>query len=352
VHDWSAFLIYPITPEKTMFCKEIIVFDQSDSDLVLYMAGCTLAKVPGNQNWLEEKAVGGLPEYICRIARAIHRGDAAKTISQVIAIAVSRVKVWAGGGGGVTAKTRAKAAKAVAEWESKKKAAKLDNKVKASNSDELFLNLSSFNVDDIRRQYRAQNPSSDSMDSWIREMWSDFLIVSKEDVNGTTFVKVPYTVDDKGTATFGQPAEVKQTYVALSHDDLTTTLTDAQLEKAGLIPCTQKDNMSLVEAVALSQRMTKEFSELVAFSADKPHLSAVVELASRTFPTKSRDKMASKGTALPDGSFPIPDKDALRRAIQSFGRAKPADKAKVKAHIMKRARALNALDMIPDSWKS
>jgi hypothetical protein len=96
------------------------------------MAGCTLAKVPGNQNWLEEKAVGGLPEYICRIARAIHRGDASKTISQVIAIAVSRVKVWAGGGGGVTAKTRAKAAKAVAEWEAKKKAAKLDNKVKAS----------------------------------------------------------------------------------------------------------------------------------------------------------------------------------------------------------------------------
>lgn len=110
------------------------MFDQSDQDLTLFLAGCTLARVPGNQNWLEEKAVGGLPEYICRIARAIHEGDASKSISQVIAIAVSRVKVWASGGGGVTAKTRAKAAKAVAEWESKKKAAKLDNKVKASNS--------------------------------------------------------------------------------------------------------------------------------------------------------------------------------------------------------------------------
>lgn len=108
------------------------MFDDSDQALTLYLAGCTLARVPGNQNWLEEKAVGGLPEYICRIARAIHEGDAAKSISQVIAIAVSRVKVWASGGGGVTATTRAKAAKSLAEWESKKKAAKLDNKVKAS----------------------------------------------------------------------------------------------------------------------------------------------------------------------------------------------------------------------------
>ncbi len=38
-----------------------IAFSQADADLVVYLAGCTLAKVPGNQNWLEEKAVGGLP---------------------------------------------------------------------------------------------------------------------------------------------------------------------------------------------------------------------------------------------------------------------------------------------------
>jgi hypothetical protein len=75
-----------------------------------------------------------------------------------------------------------------------------------------------------------------------------------------------------------------------------------------------------------------------------------VELADRTFNQASRDKMASKGTAMPDGSFPIPDKDALRRAIQSFGRAKASAKAAVKAHIKRRAKALGATDMLPSDW--
>ena len=46
--------------------------------------------------------------------------------------------------------------------------------------------------------------------------------------------------------------------------------------------------------------------------------------------------------------FPIHDKADLRRAIQAFGRAK--DKAKAKAHIIRRARALKAVSMLPDSW--
>lgn len=108
------------------------MFDEADQSLVLYLARCSLAKKPGKNNWVEEDAVDGLPEYICRIARAIHR-DGSHSVSQSIAIAVGRAKTWARGGGGVTAATRAKAAKAVAEWEAKKKAAKADNKVKASH---------------------------------------------------------------------------------------------------------------------------------------------------------------------------------------------------------------------------
>ena len=76
-----------------------------------------------------------------------------------------------------------------------------------------------------------------------------------------------------------------------------------------------------------------------------------VALAARTFSTKSREKFAKKSVALPDGSFPIPDKDALRRAIASFGRAPEEKRAQVKAHIKRRARALGATDMIPDDWK-
>lgn len=244
------------------------MFDQSDQELTLFLAKCTLAKVPGNQNWLEEKAVGGLPEYICRIARAIHEGDGSKSISQVIAIAVSRVKVWAKGGGGVTAKTRVKAAKAVAEWESKKKAAKIDN-VKASNSDDNILNLASYNVDDIRKQYRETYPSSNTSGPYryIREMWSDHLIVNVEsgaEFDSIKFVKVPYTVDKAGKATFGEEKEVKQAYVELSNR---TELTDKQLELAGMIPCTEKTNKSLLDNVRLAHKLRMEQKDLMSLSA-------------------------------------------------------------------------------------
>lgn len=77
----------------------------------------------------------------------------------------------------------------------------------------------------------------------------------------------------------------------------------------------------------------------------------LIELSSRTFTTNQRDKLAAKGIAMPDGSFPIPDKDALARAIQSFGRAKEEDKPAVKAHILKRAKALKAESMLPEDWK-
>ncbi len=95
--------------------------------------------------------------------------------------------MWAAGGGGVTAKTRAKAAKAVAEWEAKKKAAKLDNKVKTSH---LF-----------------------------------------------------------------------------TEKDLVTSLTDAQLEQATLIPCTEKANRSLLETVRLAHQLRIEETELMKLSA-------------------------------------------------------------------------------------
>lgn len=258
------------------------MFDTTDTDLVLYMAGCTLARKPGKNNWVEEDAVNGLPEYICRIARAINRDDPSKSISQVIAIAVSRVKVWARGGGGVTAKTSAKAAKAVAEWEKKKAAAKLDNKkVKLAKEHDIFLNLAnSYNIDDIRRQYTSTYSNSSGNYRWIREMWSDFLIVSVEsEGDSMKFIKVPYTVDKEGKAEFGEESEVKQAFVDLSHEALQTRLTDAQLEKAAMIPCTVKDNRSIVDAITLSRKNSDELAALVAFSSNKPHLSALINLS-------------------------------------------------------------------------
>lgn len=71
------------------------------------------------KNWVT--SVGGLPRFIRAIAHALIRNGHSE--SNAIQIAVGVVKNWAAGGGDVSAKTRAKAAKALAEWEAKKAAA-------------------------------------------------------------------------------------------------------------------------------------------------------------------------------------------------------------------------------------
>lgn len=69
----------------------------------------------------------------------------------------------------------------------------------------------------------------------------------------------------------------------------------------------------------------------------------------KEFSEPKREKMASKGTAMPDGSFPIASKRDLANAITSWARAKNPDAAK--RWIKKRAKELGASDMIPKNWK-
>jgi hypothetical protein len=72
----------------------------------------------------------------------------------------------------------------------------------------------------------------------------------------------------------------------------------------------------------------------------------------RVFSTGRREKLAEKGKALPGGGYPIPDVNALRRAVQASGRnATPERFRQVKAHIIRNAERLNRPDLIPDNWK-
>jgi hypothetical protein len=64
--------------------------------------------------------------------------------------------------------------------------------------------------------------------------------------------------------------------------------------------------------------------------------------------TEERRKLAEQGKALPDGSFPIRNREDLKDAIQSYGRAK--DKAEAKRWIKKRAGELNAENELPEDW--
>ena len=76
--------------------------------------------------------------------------------------------------------------------------------------------------------------------------------------------------------------------------------------------------------------------------ADEP------EVEKREFTDAERADAADAGQALPDGSYPIKTVKDLKNAIQSYGRAK--DPAKVKAHIIARAKALGKESMIPENW--
>ncbi len=230
-----------------MYLGDRVVFERDELRLIVELAGgCSLDESPGS-NWVQRS--GGLPRYICEIARAIKRSG--KSTSQAIAIAVSRVKKWAAGADDVDADTRAKAAKALAEWEKlkgKNKAKSAAKDVKASHTgDILCLSAKSFNVDKVRQAFEASNRAA--RDEWyknnpgssysagvppymyVREMWSDYLIASAESRRADKLFKVGYTVDAKNNVTFSEPVEVQTQYVAVTADDLDDDIDDSALQK-------------------------------------------------------------------------------------------------------------------------
>lgn len=268
-----------------------------DADLILMLGGegpCSLNTSPG-VNWVEK--AGGLPGYICNIAKDVMEKGHPK--GSAIAIAVGTVKRWARGGDNVTAKTRAKAAAAVAAWEALKARNKAGHLVKASREDGtqfvLLTDVGSFSTDLVRRAFeRQQNakwkqhhadqfepqpfapslapdtdqddapdeddhfhaierpepyaadqsgaddsePDGDADDSydadndgdqgvpcvgWIRELWTDFVIIEVNDDDGDFLAKIPYTVSGLDV-NFGTPVAVQVNYTevpssALDDDD-------------------------------------------------------------------------------------------------------------------------------------
>lgn len=72
----------------------------------------------------------------------------------------------------------------------------------------------------------------------------------------------------------------------------------------------------------------------------KAYFDEDMEKSDRTFSAGTRRGYAKRGVAMADGSFPIPDADALRRAKLAVGRANPSKRSAVRAHINSRAKAL------------
>lgn len=96
-----------------------------------------------------------------------------------------------------------------------------------------------------------------------------------------------------------------------------------------------------------------EFEGLTASAGDRmervEEFAAMLEFA--TFTEEQRKELAKKGQALKDGSFPIRNEADLKNAIRAVGRAAKGKRTEVRAHIVKRAKALGAAKLIPESWK-
>lgn len=71
-----------------------------------------------------------------------------------------------------------------------------------------------------------------------------------------------------------------------------------------------------------------------------------------TISRRVRERLAKEGKALDDGSYPIRNVSDLKNAIRAYGRSKPGKRAKVRRHIMKRARSLKKTDLIPENWRN
>ncbi len=89
-----------------------------------------------------------------------------------------------------------------------------------------------------------------------------------------------------------------------------------------------------LKARAKSVKSTRHFKGTAA--GDRLDLAAAPGPA-------ARKRMAKDGTALPDGSFPIPDKSHLGKAMQAYGRCPEEKRPQLVRHIRKHARRLGAM---------
>lgn len=246
---------------------------RADTEVIISLA-CSLDERPGS-NWVQK--AGGLPSYICEVAKAIKKTG--KDTSTAIAMAVSRVKRWAATGEG---DTKAKAAKALAEWESlkAKSRSKSASTVKAANSaadvtrsseepplvmlSKATTSTPDYSLDSIRsawdslrsaarRARRKENPTTWSdVDSpveyaYVREVWNRWIIVRAGDSEEKYF-RIPYSVAADGEVSFGTPTEVVQSYVdVVTPDDTDHQLSDVDLTRLMALsgPCVAESFVDL-----------------------------------------------------------------------------------------------------------
>lgn len=156
--------------------------------------------------------------------------------------------------------------------------------------------------------------------------------LAKADAAGElALIEDAQVVEKSDAATFGLPAElydrlaapVKDALAALAAGGATVTADAAKADAPD-------DVLPVVVNVTVAPAPEP--------AIDKADLSAA-----------GRKKAAASGAAMSDGSYPIKTKADLRKAVRAVGRG-GAEHNKIRAHIVKRAKALGLEAMVPDNW--
>jgi hypothetical protein len=140
-----------------------------------------------------------------------------------------------------------------------------------------------------------------------------------------------------------------------SRDEKTPTMiTSLDLVEVSLVdrPANPECVLTMYKADGIEEQKPAEVSAVDALAEmlNKAEITpeALLDIAKREVSDKERKRLAGKGQAMPDGSYPIANESDLRNAIQAYGRAKNPEA--VKRHITRRARALGRTDLLPADW--
>jgi HK97 family phage prohead protease len=293
------------------------------------------------KNWVEN--AGDLPRYIREIARSI-REKRGLPLSQAIPIAIAQIKKWAAGGDNVKADTRAKAAKALAEWEAlkaknrarmakpgKKTASGYDPAVETgetagtkavqrtvevkeypyvAGSHEERREALRAALDEKFKPQRVSHEGSDTRpaDVWVEMVatFDDHVIVRVHDwgessnANDETWW-IDYSWDNGGQVLLGEPRDVKIDVTVDVHDPSLTP--DPYVESVegefigaaakALVLCAES-KAGRVLSTANAERLRQAYE----------HLGAVLAAAGVEVGPAARDDDGADSTATPDTTAP------------------------------------------------
>jgi len=198
---------------------------------------------------------------------------------------------------------------------------------------------------DVRRAYYEHGATPQTF--WITELQMDPAQLIVADEATSKVYRVPFHIDAAGAVSFDSPAEVSVTYTDLAAMRGTgPVVAYASAADSRTLPGAQDPP---------GDAGTGDGAGGVGAASDGGGDQGNINAPDAAdLNTAARKYCASRGWAMPDGSYPIRDaahhgETDLGKAIGAVGRGGGSHDA-IRAHIMKRASALGKSDAIPDNW--